>query len=49
MMWLFGQLWFLLLVAFLVGSLLTWLVAKLMLPHVDELEAETGSTAKGIF
>lgn len=49
MMWLFGQLWFLMLLAFLVGSLVTWLVAKLLLPHEEELEAETGTSAKGIF
>lgn len=49
MMWLFGQLWFLMLLAFVVGSLVTWIVAKMLLPHEDELEAETGTTAEGIW
>lgn len=48
MTWLFGQLWFLLLLAFLVGSLVTWLVAKALLPHEDELEAEAGTTSEGL-
>lgn len=48
MTWLFGQLWFLLLLAFLVGSLVTWLVAKIALPHVDDLEDETGAATEGL-
>lgn len=48
MTWLFAQLWFLLLLAFLVGSLVTWLVLKLALPYEDDLEAETGLTSEGI-
>lgn len=47
MAWLFGQLWFLLLLAFVVGSLISFVVLKLALPHVDELEAETGQLAEG--
>ncbi len=49
MLRLFGQLWFLLLVSFLVGAVATWLVAKVALPHEDELEAEIGTTAGGLF
>ncbi|WP_157550856.1 hypothetical protein [Nocardioides jensenii] len=49
MAWLFGQLWFLILLAFLVGALLTYAVVALALPHVDDLEAETGARAEGGF
>ncbi|MEI2820525.1 MAG: hypothetical protein V9E81_10095 [Marmoricola sp.] len=45
--WLFGQLWFLLIIAFAVGALVAWALVKMMTPHVDELEAETGQSAKG--
>lgn len=48
MTWLFGQMWFLLLLAFLVGSLVAWLVTRLVLPHADELEEETGIKSKGL-
>lgn len=48
MTWLFVQLWFLILLAFLAGSLATWLLAKVLLPHQDELEAESGTTPKGL-
>jgi len=48
MTWLFAQLWFLLLLAFLVGALVTYLVVKVLLPNVDDLEAETASRAKGV-
>lgn len=44
MSWLFGQLWFLMLLGFLVGSLVAWAIAKVALPHVDDLEAETART-----
>jgi hypothetical protein len=47
MTWLFGQLWFLMLIAFLIGSLLMLLVERLVLPHVDELEAATGTKSEG--
>jgi hypothetical protein len=49
MTWLFGQLWFLILLAFLVGSLAAWLIAKVALPHEDELEAEAGTSSEGLF
>lgn len=39
MTWFFGQLWFLILIGFLVGSLIAWAIAKAALPHVDELES----------
>ena len=39
MLWLFGQLWFLLLLAFLVGVVLAWAVARVALPHVDDVKA----------
>ncbi|MGL5827806.1 MAG: hypothetical protein ACRCYU_23810 [Nocardioides sp.] len=42
MTWLFGQIWFLIALAFIVGSVAAWLVAKLTLPHVNELESEAG-------
>lgn len=48
MTWLIGQLWFLMLIAFVVGALVAWLVATLVLPHEDELEAETGAESKGV-
>ncbi len=48
MTWLFGQLWFLMLLAFLVGSVVAWVVAKVALPHVDELESQTGVRTEGI-
>lgn len=47
MMWLFGQLWFLILIGFLVGALITYVIVKIALPHVDDLEAETGARAGG--
>ncbi|WP_182920448.1 hypothetical protein [Nocardioides cavernaquae] len=37
MTWLFGQFWILLLIAFLVGALVTYVVEKALLPHVDEV------------
>ncbi len=46
--WLFGQLWFLMLIAFLVGSLIAWLVTRIALPHADELEEQTGIKSKGL-
>lgn len=49
MAWLFAQVWFLILLAFLVGTLVAWLVAKVALPHVDELEAESGQRTEGAF
>jgi hypothetical protein len=48
MTWLFAQLWFLLLLAFLVGSLVTWLVLRLALPSEDDLEAEYGVETEGV-
>ncbi|UUZ57880.1 OmpA family protein [Nocardioides sp. B-3] len=48
MAWLFGQLWFLLLLAFVIGAPVAWLGAKVALPHVDELEAETGLSTDGV-
>lgn len=47
MTWLFGELWFLILLAFLLGSVLAWLVARIALPHVDDVERETGRNAEG--
>ncbi len=47
MTWLFGQLWFLILIGYLVGSLVVWAVLRMSLPHADELESlsrEVGST-----
>lgn len=49
MSWLFGQLWWWLLVAFLVGALVAWLGAKLTLPHERDLEGETGAESRGLF
>ena len=49
MLRLFGQLWLLLLLSFLVGALGTWLVAKVALPHEEALEAEVGTSAGGLF
>lgn len=49
MTWLFGQLWFLMLIAFVVGVLVAWLIARLVLPHEDELERESGVESKGVF
>ena len=46
--WLIGQLWLLLLLSFLGGSVLTWLVARLMLPNEDALEADTGVVSEGL-
>lgn len=46
--WLFGQLWFLLLIAFLVGALVAWVIATLALPREDDLELETGNESKGL-
>ena len=46
--WLVGQLWLLLLVSFLAGSVLTWLVARLVLPNEDTLEADTGVVSEGL-
>lgn len=37
MAWLFGQLWLLLLIAFIVGAVVAWLIARITLPHVDEV------------
>ena len=46
--WLFGQFWILLFLSFLVGAVLTWLVARLTLPFEDDLEAQTGLTSEGL-
>ncbi len=46
--WLIGQLWLLLLLSFLGGSVLTWLVARFMLPNEDVLEADTGVVSEGL-
>ncbi len=48
MTWLFAQLWFLILLAFVLGALVAWLGAKVALPHADELEAEVGLSTKGV-
>lgn len=48
MTWLFGQLWFLMLIAFVVGVFIAWLIATLVLPREDELERETGLESKGV-
>ena len=48
MVWLIGQLWLLLLLSFLAGSVLTWLVARLALPNEDALEADTGVVSEGL-
>lgn len=48
MTWLFGELWFLILLAFLLGSVLAWLVARIALPHVDDVEREAGQRAEGV-
>lgn len=37
MAWLFGQLWLLLLVAFILGAIVAWIIARIALPHVDEI------------
>lgn len=37
MTWLFLQFWLLLLIAFALGGLVTWLLLKTLLPHVDEV------------
>jgi hypothetical protein len=46
--WLIGQLWLLLLLSFLCGSVLTWLIARFMLPNEDVLEADTGVVSEGL-
>ena len=46
--WLIGQLWLLLLLSFLGGSVLTWLVARFLLPNEDLLEADTGVVSEGL-
>ena len=46
--WLIGQLWLLLLLSFLAGSVLTWLVARFVLPNEDVLEADTGLVSEGL-
>jgi hypothetical protein len=46
--WLVGQLWFLLLIAFFLGSIVTWLVARFTLPFEDALETETGLVSEGL-
>lgn len=48
MTWLIGQLWFLMLIAFVVGALVAWLIATVVLPHESKLEADTGADAKGV-
>jgi uncharacterized membrane-anchored protein YhcB (DUF1043 family) len=48
MTWLFGQTWFLIAVAFIVGSVVAWLVAKIALPHINDLESETGMRTEGV-
>jgi uncharacterized membrane-anchored protein YhcB (DUF1043 family) len=48
MIWLFGQLWEWLLLAFMVGAIVAFLAVKLTLPHQDDLESETGAEAKGL-
>ncbi len=37
---LFLELWFLMLLAFLVGAIVTYLVVRLALSHVDDVESE---------
>ncbi len=38
MTWLFLQFWLLLFIAFALGGLVTWLLIKALLPHVDEVD-----------
>lgn len=37
MAWLFGQLWVLLAVAFIAGAVVAWIIARIALPHVDDI------------
>ena len=46
---LFLEVWALVLAAFVLGSVLTWLVPGLTLPREEALEAEVGSPARGVF
>ena len=45
---LFGEVWVLLAVAFLLGSLIVWLIALLALPSERRLERETGLETEGV-
>lgn len=49
MAWLFGQTWFWTLIAFIVGALVAWLLAVLLVPHErDAFEnLENAADAKG--
>lgn len=40
MTWLVTQLWFLLLLAFVAGALVVGIVARLFLPHVNDLDLD---------
>jgi hypothetical protein len=40
MTWLFIQLWFLMLLAFLAGAVMTYVVISRLVPHVDRLETD---------
>ena len=40
MTWLFTQLWFLMLLAFLAGAMVTSVVLARVVPHVDRLEID---------
>jgi hypothetical protein len=45
---LFTNFWVLMLLAYLIGALVTWVVLKLALPDVGELEAATGRKSEGV-
>jgi hypothetical protein len=45
MTWLFTQLWFLMLLAFVAGSVVAYVVLSRLVPHVDRLE--TGIRKEG--
>lgn len=40
MTWLFTQVWFLMLVAFLAGAVVAHLVMRRLLPHVDRVQSD---------
>ncbi|MCY7396322.1 MAG: hypothetical protein LH468_09275 [Nocardioides sp.] len=45
--WLFAQLWFWLLVSFLVGSLVAYLAIAATLPMIEEVEARSRRRGEG--
>lgn len=42
-----SQLWLLLVIAFITGSVISWSIAALTLPHVKKIKAEDHSNLRG--